>query len=532
MINGLNAEQKANLVRQALIVLHEHNINIISITFDEAPVNLTMCTILGCNLNVMSFQTYFFHPTTNEKIVVFFDPCHCVKLLRNCLGEHKSLIDDNGNLIQCEYFIKLNNIQIKEGLHLPNKLRMRHIEYHKQKMKVKLTTQIFSASVANALEICRTDLKDPDFANSAPTIKFIRLVNDLFDIFNSISMKQMGFKQPLHKNNNLKVYQKLEEGYIYFSQLQIMKKKKKLLLIHSRNKAAPIGFMMCIKSIIVLFDNLIVDRNVLQYLPCYKFSQDHIELLFGCIRAHGGCNNNPTARQFKAAYKKILIHSEIRETGNCIPLEAISILHVSTNSEVVINQSTPRSRVIDDNNNQDSNEDLPFLPDTITFEFSTRVIAFIAGFVVRHLRKVLRCEICIEALTGNETHIQCSLINIKNCGGLTFPSHDVIIICTKAETIIRMTLRECGGKRLSKNMTESFLLNQVLQHLVGNTHLFCDLEEHSHDQTILGNHVFHLIKAIAPKYIKTRLYFIGRSIIDNNIVSVRQAFNKIVLFKG
>ena len=30
-----------------------------------------------------------------------------------------------------------------------------------------------------------------------------------------------------------------------------------------------------------------------KYLLTYKFSQDHIELLFSCIRAKGGWNNNP-----------------------------------------------------------------------------------------------------------------------------------------------------------------------------------------------------------------------------------------------
>jgi len=76
-----------------------------------------------------------------------------------------------------------------------------------------------------------------------------------------------------------------------------------------------------------------------------------LELLFGCIR-QGGNNNNPTARQFKAAIKKILVHAEIRDihTGNCIPLEHVSILHVSSsnnisNSEDVINISTRLSQI-------------------------------------------------------------------------------------------------------------------------------------------------------------------------------------------
>ncbi|XP_025161077.1 uncharacterized protein LOC112589997 isoform X2 [Harpegnathos saltator] len=288
-------------------------------------------------------MTYFSHPITDRKVTVFLDPCHCVKLLRNCIGEHKSIIDDNGDMIQWEHFTKLNDIQVKESLHL---------------------------------EITET------------------------------------------------------------------------------------------------------------------------------------------------------------ATGNCIPLEIISILHVSANSATIINQSTPKSRVIDDSNHEDRNENLPLLLDTITLsEFTTRVIAYIAGFVVRHLEKILHCETCIEALTGNETHIECSLINIKNRGGLRLPSHDVIVICTKAEIAIRLALRESGDKCLSKKFTEIYLLNQVLQRLIENRNIFSNIEEHSRDQTILENHVFHFMRAIASKYIKIRLHFIGRNILRDNI-SIRQAFNKIVLFKG
>ncbi|XP_025162957.1 uncharacterized protein LOC112590490 isoform X1 [Harpegnathos saltator] len=292
--------------------------------------------------------------------------------------------------------------------------------------------------------------------------------------------------------------------------------------------------MICIKSITILYKDLVVSQDVLKYISGYKFNQDHVELLFSSVRAHGGSNNNPTARQFKAAYKKILVHTEITETatGNCIPLEIISILHVSANSATIINQSTPKSRVIDDSNHEDRNENLPLLLDTITLsEFTTRVIAYIAGFVVRHLEKILHCETCIEALTGNETHIECSLINIKNRGGLRLPSHDVIVICTKAEIAIRLALRESGDKCLSKKFTEIYLLNQVLQRLIENRNIFSNIEEHSRDQTILENHVFHLMRAIASKYIKIRLHFIGRNILRDNI-SIRQAFNKIVLFKG
>lgn len=198
--------------------------------------------------------------------------------------------------------MKLHNLQEKEGLHLGNKLRTRHIEYHKPKMKVKFAAQIFSASIADALEICRNNLKLSEFALSTPTIRFIRIINDVFDILNSRNMKQKDFKQPLYMDNSSILLNRLQESYDYL--LRLRKAENSPLLIHSKNKLAVLGLMICIKSLMVLYDDLILTQDMLQYIPVYKISQDHIELLFSTIRSQGDCNNNPTVRQFKAAYKK------------------------------------------------------------------------------------------------------------------------------------------------------------------------------------------------------------------------------------
>lgn len=71
---------------------------------------------------------------------------------------------------------------------------------------------------------------------------------------------------------------------------------------------------------------------MLVFIPTYKCSQDHLELLFGMIRMHGCHNDNPNARQFKAIYRKVLCHLELKasDSGNCIPLENIGILNCSS----------------------------------------------------------------------------------------------------------------------------------------------------------------------------------------------------------
>ena len=58
-------------------------------------------------------------------------------------------------------------------------------------------------------------------------------------------------------------------------------------------------------------------------------SQDHIELFFfsGAIRIASGSGNNPTARQFISAYKRLLMHHDIKSAeGNCSSVDVTRIL--------------------------------------------------------------------------------------------------------------------------------------------------------------------------------------------------------------
>lgn len=79
---------------------------------------------------------------------------------------------------------------------------------------------------------------------------------------------------------------------------------------------------MLTESFINIYEEY-VTKGVLDYVCCYKFSQDHLELLFAVFRSRLGYNNNPTAKQFIAAYRQILCNKNIKapDTGNCIQLD-------------------------------------------------------------------------------------------------------------------------------------------------------------------------------------------------------------------
>ena len=59
--------------------------------------------------------------------------------------------------------MELQKIQESEGLHLANKLKLKHIRWKQQKMKVNLAAQALSSSVADAIQYSSSQLNLPQF---------------------------------------------------------------------------------------------------------------------------------------------------------------------------------------------------------------------------------------------------------------------------------------------------------------------------------------------------------------------------------
>lgn len=383
LINGISSDQKRNLTMQCLTAIHEAEMLITALTCDGLTSNLSMLRSLGCNFNVDSntFQTWFKHPSNDTHVHVFLDPCHMFKLVRNSLGRAKQLLDGEDNKIQWSHFVELHKLQEGEGLHLDNKLRTRHIEYYKNKIKIKYATQLLSLSVANALKLCKDHLKLPQFKDCSGTITFTCTFNTLFDIFNSRNQRQRDFKKPIGINNYVEINQKLEECQQYIKSLSLVEKRQ---IIHSKLKTGFLGFLINIKSLQHMYKFLCTDTDLLVYLPTYKINQDHLELIFSNIRACGGYNNNPPAKQFKSAFKKLIIHTEIKEgnTGNCIPLSEIAILHTSSRQDPVniinstLNQ-TSHNKWLDILDTTHTDHDYTLQLSSCTSEYKNEVITYI-----------------------------------------------------------------------------------------------------------------------------------------------------------
>ena len=275
----------------------------------------------------------FQHPANPDATVhVMLDACHMLKLVRNAFAEGMGATDNDQQDISWHFIENLHKIQEKEGLRLANKLKTGHIEWRKQKMKVHLAAQVISSSVADSIRFCEKNLQRQEFSQLDGTVNFLKTFDAIFDLLNSRNPCGKGQKAPMKSTNKEQWKHVIETGKKYILGL---KDKQGYRLVDSKRKTGFMGFLACLESVSNIFHRYVEQDMSLKYLLTYKLSQDHLELFFSTIRARGGFNNNPTATQFKAAYKRLLVRHNARATGNCTIGDKTAILHAVQDSAQV-----------------------------------------------------------------------------------------------------------------------------------------------------------------------------------------------------
>lgn len=147
LIDKCNSDIMAQLIKPALILAADSNIQIWGITCDGTMTNL--CTIEEKN---------FTHPTKAYKVYFVPDACHNLKLARNALASYKTF-QYNKNNISWQYIQDLYELQSNITLKFANKISKKHIDFQKNVMNVSIAAQIFSSSVASAINFLRQNYK-------------------------------------------------------------------------------------------------------------------------------------------------------------------------------------------------------------------------------------------------------------------------------------------------------------------------------------------------------------------------------------
>ncbi|XP_059474642.1 DNA transposase THAP9 isoform X1 [Neocloeon triangulifer] len=304
-VDSLNAVDSAKILNDCILKVEATGAKVLSVTFDGTPTNIATANELGAKLNVHENpQHYFPNPTDkNRPIYVFLDACHMIKLVRNCFGS--KIIYSGKGKIDFTYVRKLHNFQIQQGLHLANKLRNKHINYHQNKMKVPIAVQTLSQSVADSIKFLMHK-GHKDFEKAEATVEFLEMFDSLFDICNSRNPKTLGKKAPVERKNH-------KEWSTFFNTvteyIKSLKLENGVSILRSKSFTGFFGFIVCMRSISSLYENFIKggkgNKEMLGYLLTYKFSQDHLEMFFGALRRKGGHNDNPCCKNLFVAYKYI-----------------------------------------------------------------------------------------------------------------------------------------------------------------------------------------------------------------------------------
>lgn len=532
LLDGISSSEKADLLGKCLEFVHESGVIVTSITFDGAPTNLAMAEKLGANFkDIANLKTTFKHPITDEDVFIILDPCHMIKLVRNCFGSQKVLEDTlNNKNISWHFINKLVDKQYSEGLHAATKIKLRHLDWTKEKMKVKLAVQTLSRSVSDALISLSSQF--PEFALSSGTSTFIRYFNDLFDIFNSRNrFVKYKFKLPLSPKNAGDIFPYLNSIEEYIRHIKLGDK----LVTKSNRKTGFLGFLICINSLKQFYPKYVGEAKPLKYLLTYKLSQDHLELFFGAIRSKGGHNNNPTARQFEAAYKRLIVHLELvaSQTGNVQDLESIPILTCGSGNNITINEDgqhldeTPEyiqkaREVMEEINPAFLNSKAWDLTDYVQ-----DIVAYIAGYVVKTLKKCITCIKCLSLLEGEVSKSKLQIV--KEYGSLIKASSLVVDVCKEGEQIFRIYTKT--KKLWSSQNIVTILTNETIKCF--KSFIYNYFGDHLFEDDPVDGHASTLIKLILKHYFKIRIFHETNKKLDISLKRrVRSTFTKMTLFKN
>lgn len=180
-ITTLISEEKAIMTATVLKALTNIGVKVASVTSDGLATNPASYEILGTSSDdINAIVPFFRNPDTDEKVFVFYDAPHMLKLVRNCIGDKSILRDKENRKIDWKYIERL--YRMKKNDLVSHKLTKKHMNWESNKMNVLLAIQTISNSVALTIEKCA--------ANGNPLFKGKQNV-ELFFVFQNYSLLQI-----------------------------------------------------------------------------------------------------------------------------------------------------------------------------------------------------------------------------------------------------------------------------------------------------------------------------------------------------
>ena len=166
---------------------------------------------------------------------------------------------------------------------------------------------------------------------------------------------------------------------------------------------------------------------------------------------------------------------------------------------------------------------------TCSNEFKFAVVSYTAGFVCRMVKRQTSCQRCCGALCAKDSQTH-PFIKLKNKGGLSKPSPDVVAVCTETDHNIRKILQVTNNRLPQGPGIPSVVATAVLSQL--HNKAFATLSNINLDTSMEENHIFKLIKTFSFSYTKIIFNHLAKAETDVQTgIKIRKQVSKLILFK-
>lgn len=269
--------EKAALIQQVILWLGKTGAKVVGLVYDGLVTNIAAANALGACFR--KNRPYFNNPHSDDIVYLFPDACHSLKSARNQLAGKGTLYDVNNNKIEWKFITELENFQRENNVNLGNKITKVHVQWEKKKMSVRIAAESLSNSVADAIEFLRNQGIEA-FQGSEATVAFIRRINNIFDILNSKNTTDsICFKRPISPETKQEYFNYFDESITYITNLKLLPHGKSIL--KTKSKTSFVNFIVTMTNFRLFYESY-VEAGLLQNVATFHFSQDHLELFFGC----------------------------------------------------------------------------------------------------------------------------------------------------------------------------------------------------------------------------------------------------------
>lgn len=520
-INSLIAEEKAIMIASILKTLTDIGIRVVNITADGLITNLAAFEILGADLHSENLVNYFINPSDGNKVYIYLDAPHMIKLVRSCLGDKKTMTNRNNQAIEWKFIERLYRLKQSVNTH---KLTKRHIDFETSQMNVKIAVQTLSNSVAQSIKNMNA-AGAPQFAGSEATSDFITRFNNLFDIFNSDENVHGNiYKSPINSDSKTSVFEYLDDMVEYIDGLRLNKQP----IVKTKRSTCFTGFKINIKSLKMMVEEFL-DTNLIPILPTVSLQQDYLESFFARMRSGNGNNTNPNQQQFNGNFRRTLMNKELtcNALSNCV--DKLDILTVSSAKmkEKVISKEDflmviHPNPTLDDEDELEPVEDDDNRHELLAEESLSELasIAYVAGQIERSIEKNKKfgCDICSTIFELNEK-VDSSLFVKQRKNQL--PCESTVEICRLCNRAITKYLSEVHESR--------FVYDDLVSQIKIETQNLFNRSNFDHDQ----NHKIIIIDTVVEEMIRIRCQQRARILTSNLVKSyVRSAKTHDIHFMG